>query len=301
MIHYLEKRPSSESKSNHPHMFRMKTRRLNPHIRATFLPAHLPSVDISGFLKYNVSYTEINECAAKIWGTLQAETEKKKSLLWSTENPSSFLCCTKYTWIRLLKIRHKWPFVISKITADGSEPKASFDELCLKRTNPLSFLYPFHPNIFIHVWRYTSWNNSLLHTTPWVWTHLRGHMAQGSLLALNAAQVWRFLLIFPSQAHPKAFLWLRWQHMQNSKDGSLPLKENERGVSKEVWLTSLIPLRHSAAFQIDLHTAQCPFSLCLAVVGALRGMEAAEPKQAAGKQNEGGKSRENNSEVPFKK
>lgn len=189
----------------------------------------------------------------------------KKSLLWSTENPSSSLYCIKYTWIRLLKIRHTWPFVISKITADGSEPKASFDELCLKRTNPtrctspLPFVYHFlprHPNIFIHMWRYTSWNNSLLHTTPCTWTHLRRHMALGSLLALNATQVWRFYLIFLSkQAHPKALLWLWWQHKQNSKEDSFLLKENERRVSKEVWLTSIIPLQHSAAFQIDLHTA----------------------------------------------
>lgn len=39
--------------------------------------------------------------------------------------------------------------------------------------------------------------------------------------------------------------------------------------TKEVWLTSLILFPHTDAFQIDLHTAQCPFSLGLAVAGAL--------------------------------
>lgn len=43
----------------------------------------------------------------------------------------------------------------------------------------------------------------------------------------------------------------------------------KRGETKEVWLTSLILFPHTAAFQIDLHTAQCPFSLGLAVAGAL--------------------------------
>lgn len=35
--------------------------------------------------------------------------------------------------------------------------------------------------------------------------------------------------------------------------------EDERG-TKEVRLTSLILFPHTAAFQIDLHTAQCAFS-----------------------------------------
>lgn len=38
----------------------------------------------------------------------------------------------------------------------------------------------------------------------------------------------------------------------------------ERRWTKEVWLTSLILFPHSAGFQIDLHTAQCPCSLGLA-------------------------------------
>lgn len=42
-----------------------------------------------------------------------------------------------------------------------------------------------------------------------------------------------------------------------------------RGGTKEVWLTSLILFPHTDAFQIDLHTAQCPFSLGLAIAGAL--------------------------------
>lgn len=44
-----------------------------------------------------------------------------------------------------------------------------------------------------------------------------------------------------------------------------------RGGTKEVWLTSLILFPHTDAFQIDLHriSAQCPFSLGLAIVGAL--------------------------------
>lgn len=37
-----------------------------------------------------------------------------------------------------------------------------------------------------------------------------------------------------------------------------------------MWLTSLILFPHSDAFQIDLHTAKCPLSLGLAVVGAVK-------------------------------
>lgn len=49
-----------------------------------------------------------------------------------------------------------------------------------------------------------------------------------------------------------------------------------RGGRIEVWLTCLIPFPHTDAFQIDLHTAQRPFSLDLAVVGAL---ECARPEK----------------------
>lgn len=42
------------------------------------------------------------------------------------------------------------------------------------------------------------------------------------------------------------------------------------GGTKKVWLTSLILFPHPDAFQIDLHTAKCPLSLGLAVVGALK-------------------------------
>lgn len=52
-----------------------------------------------------------------------------------------------------------------------------------------------------------------------------------------------------------------------------------RGGTKEVWLTSLILFPHADAFQIDLHTAQCPFSLGLAVAGALECTKAAKPKR----------------------
>lgn len=51
--------------------------------------------------------------------------------------------------------------------------------------------------------------------------------------------------------------------------------------TKEVWLTSLILFPHMDGFQIDLHTAQCPFSLGLAVAGAL---ECTKPKKTRERQ-----------------
>lgn len=60
----------------------------------------------------------------------------------------------------------------------------------------------------------------------------------------------------------------------------------KRGGTKEVWLTSLILFPHAAAFQIDLHTAQCPFSLGLAVARAL---VCAKPEKNQGETDEGGR------------
>lgn len=57
----------------------------------------------------------------------------------------------------------------------------------------------------------------------------------------------------------------------------------KRGGTKKVWLTSLILFPHTDAFQIDLHTAQCPFSLGLAVARAL---ECTKPSKARENQGE---------------
>lgn len=65
----------------------------------------------------------------------------------------------------------------------------------------------------------------------------------------------------------------------------------KRGGTKEVWLTSLILFPHTAAFQIDLHTAQRPFSLGLAVAGALECTKASKARENQGeKEDEGGRS-----------
>lgn len=76
-----------------------------------------------------------------------------------------------------------------------------------------------------------------------------------------------------------------------------------RGGTKEVWLTSLILFPHADAFQIDLHTAQCPFSLGLAVAGALECTKAAKPKRKKKREREtwtsvGGVERAKHKSVP---
>lgn len=58
----------------------------------------------------------------------------------------------------------------------------------------------------------------------------------------------------------------------------------KRGGTKEVWLTSLILFPHTDAFQIDLHTAQCPFSLGLAVAGALECTKPPKPEKTRERQ-----------------
>lgn len=65
----------------------------------------------------------------------------------------------------------------------------------------------------------------------------------------------------------------------------------KRGRTKEVWLTTLILFSHTAAFQIDLHTAQCPFSLGFAVAGALECIKLEKPeKKTGGDRDEGRRS-----------
>lgn len=57
-----------------------------------------------------------------------------------------------------------------------------------------------------------------------------------------------------------------------------------------MWLTSLIPFPHTAVLQIDLHTAQCPFSLGLAVVSAL---ECTKLEKTGRDMNESGRKKKN--------
>lgn len=61
----------------------------------------------------------------------------------------------------------------------------------------------------------------------------------------------------------------------------------KRGGTKEVWLTSLILFPHTAAFQIDLHTAQCSLSLGLAVVSALEFTKPAKPEKTRERRRRG--------------
>lgn len=61
-------------------------------------------------------------------------------------------------------------------------------------------------------------------------------------------------------------VYAKLQKEQTTTEAEAEMKT--RGGTKEVWLTSLILFPHTAAFQIDLHTAQCAFSLGLTVVGA---------------------------------
>lgn len=57
----------------------------------------------------------------------------------------------------------------------------------------------------------------------------------------------------------------------------------KRGGTKEVWLTSLILFPHTDAFQIDLHTAQCPFSLGLAAAGVQSQRKLGRDRDEAGR------------------
>lgn len=84
--------------------------------------------------------------------------------------------------------------------------------------------------------------------------------------------------------------YLRKKKKEKKKKTSLEAERDEggRGGTKEVWLTSLILFPHTDAFQIDLHTAKCPLSLGLAVVGAL---ECTKPEEKQGEaETSGGRS-----------
>lgn len=77
-------------------------------------------------------------------------------------------------------------------------------------------------------------------------------------------------------------------------------RERWRGGTKEVWLTSLIQFPHTDTFQIDLHTAQCPFSLGLAVAGALECTKPAKQEKTRERRRWGWEEwRETNRKIPW--
>lgn len=155
---------------------------------------------------------------------------------------------------------------------------------------------------FTYMWLHASCNNSPLHKAPWAWNHLREMwlLLQSlcflwtlltSVISFNPLSPTNLTLSLPIAA-TYGTIFLTWKRADYYRRREM----KKRGRTKEVWLTTLILFSHTAAFQIDLHTAQCPFSLGFAVAGALECIKLEKPEKNRGRQRWGSEEwREQNS------
>lgn len=115
---------------------------------------------------------------------------------------------------------------------------------------------------FTYMWLHAQCNNSPLHKSPWA----RDRWREGCLLALAHSLLPLKTAVISFNPLEPSSLSRSWSRGQREKKRS---DYKGRGATKEVWLTNLILFPHTDAVQIDLHTAQCPFSLGVAAARAM--------------------------------